>query len=115
MPHLSDGGQRGVFIGDIDAGGVVEDDDLGGATSLLALSVADRSTGVQQIGRVRRRVGTWRCGWPEGGNVEMEWVIENSGIPLFKRSTILARGFYDRSDEREINHRKLEKESLVKR
>ncbi len=54
MPHLSDGGQRGVFIGDIDAGGVVEDDDLGDATSLLALSVADRSTGVQQIGRVRR-------------------------------------------------------------
>ncbi len=45
----------------------------------------------------------------------MEWVIENSGIPLFKRSTILARGFYDRSEEREVKYRKLEKVSLVTR
>lgn len=104
MPHLLDRGQYGVFIGDIDAGGVVEEDDLGDATSLLALSAADRSSGGQQMGCALHRAGAWRGRWLEGGDVRWSGPWKTLAIPCLGASTILARGFYHLSvSEREVN------------
>ena len=57
IPRLSDGGRHGVLTGDTDAGGVIEQDDLGDETSLLALSAADMATRGQRMRWELHRAG----------------------------------------------------------